>query len=173
MANLLVFRSLYVYICRISLTSILMIVDRDIILSQYSGRFGDKILRHVGKHTILSRCHDYSNARWSIKQVDNRVRFSDATKYATKVLKDPRMRAIYKKRAQGLQNAWNVAISDFLLNRRIDETDTSGYEALKKDLMRVSAWEEFMALKGVCHVGTGVINKPDNWVLASRVPDDT
>lgn len=149
-----------------------MIVDRDIILRHYSGRFVTQILRHVGKHTILSRCHDYSNARWSVKQVDNRLRFSDATQYAKKVLADSRMRAIYKKRAKGLQNASNVAISDFLLNRRIDEPDSSGYETLKKDLMRVSVWEEFMALKGRS-TNSGAITNPDNVVYSSCIPNDS
>jgi len=56
--------------------------------------------------------------RGSKKQVANNLTFSDATIYAKKVLIDPTLRCKYELRVKGLQNAWNLAIRDYMLRHR-------------------------------------------------------
>jgi len=96
------------------------------------------IYRVVKGHTIRSRYPDYSNMIRSERQLANQGRFKDATDYAKKVLANPELKAKYQKKVTGLQNAWNLAISDFMLQSKREKIDTSGYEALKRDLFNIS-----------------------------------
>ena len=114
------------------------IVDDDVLFSNQHGRFDKWIYRVVRGHTIRSRYPDYSHIIKSERQLANQVRFKDATDYAKKVLANPELKAKYQKKVKGLQNAWNLAISDFMLQSKRKKIDTSGYEALKRDLFNVS-----------------------------------
>jgi hypothetical protein len=115
-----------------------VIVDDDILFRKQHGRFDKWIYRVVRGHTIRSRYPDYSGMKRTEKQMANQVRFKDATDYAKKVLANPELKAKYQKKVKGLQNAWNLAISDFMLQSKREKIDTSGYEALKRDLFNVS-----------------------------------
>jgi len=115
-----------------------VIVDDDILFRKQHGRFDKWIYRVVRGHTIRSRYPDYSHIIRSERQVANQVRFRDATDYAKKVLANPELKAKYQKKVKGLQNAWNLAISDFMLQSKREKIDTSGYEALKRDLFNIS-----------------------------------
>jgi hypothetical protein len=114
------------------------IVDDDVLFSNQHGRFDKWIYRVVRGHTIRSRYPDYSHIIKSERQLANQVRFKDATDYAKKVLANPELKAKYQKKVKGLQNAWNLAISDFMLQSKREKIDTSGYEALKRDLFNIS-----------------------------------
>ena len=115
-----------------------MIVDDDILFRKQHGRFDKWIYRVVRGHTVRSRYPDYSHMVKSERQLANQVRFKDATDYAKKVLANPELKAKYQKRVKGLQNAWNLAISDFMLQSKREKIDTSDYQALKRDLFNVS-----------------------------------
>ena len=116
-----------------------MIVDDDVIWKNQHGRFDQWIFRVVGGHTVRSRYPDYSNMKWTDKQAASRVRFKDATDYAKMVLADPKLKAKYQKRVTGLQNAWNLAIGDFMRRSKREEIDTSGYDAPRRDLLNNDA----------------------------------
>jgi hypothetical protein len=118
------------------------IVDDDVIFRNQHGRFDKWIYRVVKGHTVRSRYPDYSNMIRSERQLANQVRFKDATDYAKKVLANPELKAKYQKKVTGLQNAWNLAISDFMLQSKREKTDTSGYEALGRDLLNISVKSE-------------------------------
>ena len=118
------------------------IVDDDVIFRNQHGRFDKWIYRVVKGHTVRSRYPDYSNMIRSERQLANQVRFRDATDYAKKVLANPELKAKYQKKVTGLQNAWNLAISDFMLQSKREKTDTSGYEALGRDLLNISVKSE-------------------------------
>jgi hypothetical protein len=115
-----------------------VIVDDDILFRKQHGRFDKWIYRVVRGHTVRSRYPDYSHIIRSERQLANQGRFKDATDYAKKVLANPELKAKYQKKIKGLQNAWNLAISDFMLQSKREKIDTSGYEALKRDLFNVS-----------------------------------
>ncbi len=132
------------------------IVDDDVICRNQHGRFDKWIFRVVGGHTVRSRYPDYSSAKWSDKQTFCRVRFKDATDYAKKVMANPELKAKYQKKVRGLQNAWNLAIGDFMLKSKREGIDTSGYEALKRYLFNISVRNKNMIknrdLAAVCAV---------------------
>ena len=114
------------------------LADDNIIMKFQRGRYGDQVYRHCGDHTVVSRYPDYSNMKWTDKQAASRVRFKDATDYGKKVLAIPKLKARYKKKAKPGQNAWNLAIADFMLQSKKEKIDTTSYEVLKKELFKVS-----------------------------------
>ena len=59
-----------------------------------------------------------------------------------KVMANPELKAKYQKKVKGPQNAWNLAISDFMLQSKREKIDTSGYEALRRDLFNISVKSE-------------------------------
>jgi len=108
----------------------------DIIFLNTHGKFGDKIYRVIHGRTVSSRYPVYKKGRKrSEKQEANNVTFSDATIYAKRVIIDPTLRCKYELRVKGLQNAWNLAIQDYMLRHRVKKIkgiDTSGYEELRR-----------------------------------------
>ncbi len=116
-----------------------MIVDDNVLWKNQHGRFDKWIFRVVGGHTVRSRYPDYSDKQWTQKQVASQVKFKDATDYAKMVMANPKLKAKYQKRVIGLQNAWNLAIGDFMRRSRREEVDTSGYEVLRRDLFNNAA----------------------------------
>jgi 3-phenylpropionate/cinnamic acid dioxygenase small subunit len=117
----------------------------DIIFLNTHGRFEDKIYRVIHGRTVSSRYPVYKKGRKrSERQVANNVIFADATIYAKRVIIDPTLRCKYELRVKGLQNAWNLAIQDYMLRHRVKKIkgiDTSGYEELKRRGVNLSTWE--------------------------------
>jgi len=75
-------------------------------------------------NTILTKCPDMSNVKWSKAQKDNRKRMAKANDYAHAAMADPKMRFIYEKRAAKENRVpYRLAVSDYykgknLLSRR-------------------------------------------------------
>jgi 3-phenylpropionate/cinnamic acid dioxygenase small subunit len=117
----------------------------DIIFLNTHGRFEDKIYRVIYGRTVSSRYPVYKKGRKrSEKQVANNVTFADATIYAKRVIIDPTLRRKYELRVKGLQNAWNLAIRDYMLRHRVKKIrgiDTSGYVELSRRGVSLSTWE--------------------------------
>jgi hypothetical protein len=117
----------------------------DVIFVNTHGKFGDKIYRVIHGRTVSSRYPVYKKGRKrSEKQVANNVTFGDATIYAKRVIIDPTLRCKYELRVKGLQNAWNLAIRDYMLRHRVKkmkEIDTSGYEELSRMGVNLTTWE--------------------------------
>jgi hypothetical protein len=117
----------------------------DIIFVNTHGRFKDKVYRVINGRTVSSRYPVYKKGRKrSEKQEANNVTFSDATIYAKRVIIDPTLRCKYELRVKGLQNAWNLAIQDYMLRHRVKKIkgiDTSGYEELRRRGVNLSTWE--------------------------------
>jgi hypothetical protein len=148
------------------------IVDDDVIFRKQHGRFDKWIYRVVKGHTVRSRYPDYSNMIRSERQLANQVRFKDATDYAKKVLANPELKAKYQKKVTGLQNAWNLAISDFMLQSKREKTDTSGYEALRRDLLNVSVKSENL-VKNRGLAAARAVGLPEEVLRGVRVIDST
>jgi hypothetical protein len=117
----------------------------DIIFLNTHGRFKDKVYRVINGRTVSSRYPVNKKGRKrSEKQVANNVIFADATIYAKRVIIDPTLRCKYELRVKGLQNAWNLAIQDYMLRHRakkIKGIDTSGYKELSRRGVNLSTWE--------------------------------
>jgi len=133
------------YLCLLNQHPYKMAFVTDVIFLNTHGRFEDKIYRVIHGRTVSSRYPVYKKGRKrSEKQVANNVTFGDATIYAKRVIIDPTLRCKYELRVKGLQNAWNLAIRDYMLRHRVKKIrgiDTSGYEELRRRGVNLSTWE--------------------------------
>jgi hypothetical protein len=140
-----------------------MAIVTDIIFLNTHGRFKDKVYRVMNGRTFSSRYPLYKKGRKrSQKQVANNVTFADATIYAKKVLIDPTLRCKYELRVKGLQNAWNLAIRDYMLRHRVKKIkgiDTSGYEELRRREVNLSTWETEKEISATGSLNEGTTNK--------------
>jgi len=143
----------------------------DIIFLNTHGKFGDKIYRVIHGRTVSSRYPVYKKGRKrSKKQIANNVTFGDATIYAKRVIIDPTLRCKYELRVKGLQNAWNLAIRDYMLRHRVKKIkgiDTSGYEELRRRSVNLTTWESEKEIPA-----TGVRNEETTNKVESLVTDD-
>jgi hypothetical protein len=143
----------------------------DIIFLNTHGRFEDKIYRVIHGRTVSSRYPVYKKGRKrSEKQDANNVTFGDATIYAKRVIIDPTLRCKYELRVKGLQNAWNLAIQDYMLRHRVKKIkgiDTSGYEELRRRSVNLSTWETDKEIPG-----TRLSNEEPSRRVESLVIDD-
>ena len=140
----------------------------DIIFVNTHGRFKDKIYRVIHGRTVSSRYPVYKKGRKrSEKQVAVNVTFADATIYAKRVMIDPTLRCKYEERVKGLQNAWNLAIRDYMLRHRVKKikgVDTSGYEELRRRSVNLSTWESEKEIPA-----TGLLNEAPTHKVESLV----
>jgi hypothetical protein len=91
------------------------IVDDNIILKYRRGKVGKEIYRVVKGKTVLSKAPDYSKIKWSDAQKQNRIQMAQASAYAREAIKDPEKLAFYLKKKKPNQNAFNVAVAEFML----------------------------------------------------------
>jgi hypothetical protein len=98
-----------------------MIVRGNIITKGFRGRLGNLIYRQIGDNTFVNPAPDYSKYKWSKAQKENRKRFREAMAFARTVLQDPVKVKYYRRKAKGLQTAWNVAVSEYLKNLKAKE----------------------------------------------------
>ena len=142
----------------------------DIIFLNTHGRFEDKIYRVIHGRTVSSRYPVYKKGRKrSEKQVANNVTFGDATIYAKRVIIDPTLRCKYELRVKGLQNAWNLAIRDYMLRHRVKKIkgiDTSGYEELSRRGVNFSTWESEKEIPATRSLNEGLTKKVESVVTA-------
>jgi hypothetical protein len=76
----------------------------------------DDLVFHVspGGKIIVSRRPDMSRVQWSKAQKAHRERFKQATEYAKAAMADPRVHAVYKRRAaKARKRPYALALSDY------------------------------------------------------------
>jgi hypothetical protein len=93
--------------------------------------------------SVLSRLPNFAGRKWSKAQKANCHRFRDAAAYAQRALEIPEMAAFYESRRKRMQYAWNVAISDFMLNPEICEIKLEKYQGRRGDTIRVTAHDKY------------------------------
>ncbi|MGA3013157.1 MAG: hypothetical protein ABSD71_03870 [Bacteroidales bacterium] len=91
------------------------IVDDNILLKYRHGKLGNEIYRVVNGKTVVSKAPDYSKIKWSQAQKENRTLLAKASAYAREAIKDPEKCAFYEKKKKSNQNAFNVAVAEFML----------------------------------------------------------
>ena len=119
------------------------IIDHNIITTGLHGRVGNLIFRRWGEKTVVSAAPGRTDRRWSRLQRSNRERFSSAMAWAKEAMKDPEKRKGFQKKAKGMQTAWNVAVSEYMMRPLIEEADVSGYHGKKGDQLRVRTGKTF------------------------------
>ncbi len=131
-----------------------MSVSRTNLLTQgFHGKIGNQlVLRYFGGRSVMSNVADYSKRKWSILQRSNRMKFREAVCWAKNRLKDEKILRHYRKRAKGGQNAYNVAIADYLKNLRIREVDATGFTGHRGEAIRVMLRKKFGAASVRLHI---------------------
>ena len=85
-------------------------------IKELRGTLGDVVYRTSSNgNTYISKRPDMSKVKWSKAQKGSRQRFKEASKYARAALADPKLRAVYEKRAAKAKRVpYRVALSDYL-----------------------------------------------------------
>ena len=159
--------------------------NRNVITQNYRGKVGNVILRMVGGMSILSAYPDYSKRKWSKLQKENRAKFKKAAIYSKNILKIPERARFYQSKARGLQNAGNMAVSDYMLHPEIREVDVSKYKGQAGNAIKVSAYDRYMVasvIVMILNAGGFVVESgmameypyggSGKWVYKAQVPND-
>ena len=116
----------------------------NIIMHGTSGMLGGQIvIRQRKGHVILSKAPAASSKEPSEGQQAHRQRFYRAVLYGKKIQADPDLRAQYQAKAKDLENAYNVAVADFMHAPNIAEIDVTDYHGHAGDTIRVQVTDEF------------------------------
>ena len=162
----------YVYLCMLNITSLYMSLVREIVFQNNQGRLGDRVYRVINGRTFSSRYPVYKKGRKrSKKQCDNNAKFRDATVYAKRVMIDPTLRRKYEVRAKALQNAWNLAIQDYMLrhrDKRVKGVDTSEWEELLRSETNFNV-EEMQRVEGYNSLIDNVFKSFDECMVTSEL----
>jgi len=91
------------------------IIDNDSIFQQVKGNIGGGYyIRHVKGKAILSRCPVRKKMKRGPLMPKQNRKFCRASSYAVNILKDPEKKAYYASKAKGTNNAYTMAISDYM-----------------------------------------------------------
>jgi hypothetical protein len=116
----------------------------NIITREFSGKLGDQVVfRQLDGMTVLANIPARRKTKPTGRQAETCDRFSMAINYARNIVKDPEMKAAYKARAGKRVSANNMAIRDFLSPPVVKEIDTSAYQGLSGQKIRISATDDF------------------------------
>lgn len=84
-------------------------------LVEMRGKIGNMVYRRTASGKIITtKCPDMSEVEWSPAQIAQRERMKQATAYAKAAMADPKVRAIYEKRARKTKRQpFRLAVSDY------------------------------------------------------------
>jgi hypothetical protein len=92
---------------------------KDSLLAALSGALGKEIVfKQYRDKTIITKFPDMSNAGTSEKQKVRRELFKEAVDYASKINKDPVLKAKYEKKLKKNENVYHFAIKEFFKRRK-------------------------------------------------------
>ncbi|MBC8314216.1 MAG: hypothetical protein ISR57_06345 [Bacteroidales bacterium] len=99
------------------------------LLAGYKGKIGDTgfYKRVVNGKEIVQRCPQREKIKNPQDWPDQVKQFYMATKYASHILQNQEIRALYEKVAEGFNSATSMAVKDYLKPSVIGRVVTSGY----------------------------------------------
>jgi hypothetical protein len=85
-------------------------------IKELRGALGDFVFRtSPSGEIIISKRPDMSRVKWSQAQKSHRQRFKQAVAYAKAAMAEPKVRAVYeKKAAENNRQPFRIAVSDYL-----------------------------------------------------------
>lgn len=118
----------------------------NIVMQGASGRIGrNLVFRQRGDQTIIAKTPRIPTDRvMTAKQVVVQNKFYDATQYAKSVMLDDDLKAMYKKKANVNQSAYNVAFKDYFVNPELRRVDDRAYEGEVGDVISFQVKDVFM-----------------------------
>lgn len=120
------------------------IADDNVLVRGFSGKFGDQVVfrRRNGK-TIMANVPGKRTSKPAGRQRECCDNFTAASKWAKMVLKDPERLAAYKAKVTGLQNAFNMAVADYLQPPAVTGINGMAYHGQAGDVILVTASDVF------------------------------
>jgi len=120
-------------------------VDNNIMTRFSSGAIGKQlVLRNRGNDSFLSnRPKRKKRRKKTPKQIEVRLKFREAAKYATGVSNDPLLRLDYEAKVLPGQTAYNVAFADAFMPPELSALKTSGYKGMPGNILTVRALDNF------------------------------
>jgi hypothetical protein len=90
-------------------------------LVEIRGKIGNLVYRRTASGKLITtKCPDMSNVEWSPAQIEQRERMKAATAYAKAAMADPRLRALYEKRAKKTKRQpFRLAVSDYCKGKNL------------------------------------------------------
>ncbi|MEM9671594.1 MAG: hypothetical protein ACFB15_14980 [Cyclobacteriaceae bacterium] len=120
-------------------------VKKNIVTEGLSGKLGNTIVfRQRGGKTIVSTTPRKVEREPSEAQKEHHQRFRAATKYAKQAIEDEHLREAYQLRAKEGQNAFNVAMADFMHQPNISELDLEAYDGRRGQQVVIKAQDDHM-----------------------------
>jgi hypothetical protein len=119
-------------------------VKNNIVTEGLSGKLGDRIVfRQRAGQTIVAVAPTFTAGR-SEAQKKHALRFREASQYASRINQDESLKAAYAAKAKEGQNAYNMALADYLHAPDISEIDASLYDGKKGNLLRIHVSDEYL-----------------------------
>ena len=115
----------------------------NVITKYFSGRVGDIVLRNYGGRSVMSKRPDCSKVVRSERQLANNDWFKKAVRFGQYAIRTTEQLKHYTKIKKSNQSAYNAAVSDFLLNSRIEAIDIGGYIGVKGNKIGIRAWDKY------------------------------
>jgi len=90
-------------------------------IKELHGKMGDVVFKRLPNgETIMTNRPDMSAVKWSPAQKAHRKRFKQASAYAKAAMADPKIRAMYEKKAVKAQKRpRDLAISDYFQGKNL------------------------------------------------------
>jgi hypothetical protein len=88
-------------------------------IEEIQGTMFDVVFKKSPKgKVIVTKRPDMTGVEWSDAQQTQRARFREANEYAKSAMADPKVQAIYKRRAKrARRSAYRVALSDYFAGK--------------------------------------------------------
>lgn len=90
----------------------------------------------------MTKRPDCSKVIRSARQLENNDLFRKAVKFGQYAIKTPELVEIYTKKKKSNQSAYNAAVSDFLLNPKVEAIDIGGYIGVQGNKIGIRAWDK-------------------------------
>lgn len=106
-----------------------MKTEENDLLSGFTGKIGNTGLyrRMVNGRAVIQRCPNREKIQKYEDWPDQVKRFYHASKYASAILQDQEVKALYEKVAYGFNSATSMAVKDYLIPAAIGKVVTAGY----------------------------------------------
>lgn len=125
------------------------ILKENMIVQGGKGNVGRQfVLRTRAGVTILGKMPTFNASRAATEeQLTVRENFADASMYAQGAITSEELKALYQKKAKGMQNAYNIAFRDFLKSPTIKQVDLDAYTGEAASTIVVSAKDDFRVVE--------------------------
>lgn len=125
--------------------------------TEVSGMLGERVtVRKVNRRIVVTNRPKRVMGPPSKPQEAVQRKFTKATQYASVQMDDPEAKALYASRVTGkLKTPFFVALADYLRAPIVEQIQTRDYAGAIGDVIKVSAFDDFMVTRVMVYIITG------------------